>query len=42
MEVTGMVQNAIKIMEELAALPEKMLGQNTMIGDRGVWTMTRD
>jgi len=42
MEVTGMVQNAIKIMEELAALPESMPDQKTMIGDRGVWTMTWD
>jgi hypothetical protein len=27
MEVAGMVQNAIQIMEELAALPESMPGQ---------------
>jgi hypothetical protein len=33
MEVAGMVQNAIKIMEELAALPESMPGQNNH--DRG-------
>jgi hypothetical protein len=33
MEVASMVQNAIKIMEELAALPESMPGQNNH--DRG-------
>ncbi len=33
MEVTGMVQNAIKIMEELATLPESMPDQNNH--DRG-------
>jgi len=33
MEVTGMVQNAIKIMEELAALPKSMPNQNNH--DRG-------
>jgi hypothetical protein len=42
MEVAGMVQNAIKIMEELAALLESMPDQNNHDRGQGVWTMTWD
>ncbi len=35
MEVTGMVQNAIKIMEELATLPESMPDQNNHDREQG-------
>jgi hypothetical protein len=38
MEVIGMVQNAIKIMEELAALPESMPDHNNHDRRQGVWT----
>ncbi len=42
MEVTGMVQNAIKIMEELTHCLKACPTIITMIGDKGVWTMTWD
>jgi hypothetical protein len=42
MEVVNMVQNAIKIMEELTALHESMPDQHNHDRDMGVWTMTWD
>jgi hypothetical protein len=40
MEVTCMVQNVIKIMEKLTALPESMPDQNNH--DRGQWGVDND